>query len=116
MNNFKISKNFKLREFQCKDNSCLVKVDSKLLDKLQKLRDRIKKPIIINSGFRTEEWNKKVGGSPRSQHLQGKAVDIMVYGMKPTELAKYAEEIGFDGIGTYKNFIHVDVRGYKARW
>lgn len=116
MNNFNISKNFKLKEFECKDGSHLVKVDDELLQKLQKLRNRIKKPIIINSGFRTEEWNKKVGGSPRSQHLQGKAVDIRVYGIKTTELAKYAEEIGFDGIGIYKNFIHVDVRGYKARW
>lgn len=116
MNNFNISKNFKLREFACKDGSNLVKVDSELLDKLQKLRDRINKPIIINSGYRTPEHNKKVGGASGSQHLLGKAVDIKVNGMTPTTLAKHAEAVGFRGIGLYKTFIHVDTRAVKARW
>jgi len=116
MNNIKVSKNFRLREFQCKDGSQLVKVDSKLVTRLQKLRDRIKKPIYITSGYRTASHNKKVGGSPTSQHLYGRAVDIKVTGMNPKTLAKHAESVGFDGIGIYKTFVHVDVRGYKARW
>ena len=37
-------------------------------------------PIIINSGFRCPEVNKKVGGSPISNHLTGCAVDIHAYG------------------------------------
>src|SRR5699024_4417121 len=81
MNDFNISKNFKLREFACKDGSNLVKVDKNLLNKLQALRDRIKRPIIITSGYRTESHNRKVGGSKNSQHLYGKAVDIKVSGM-----------------------------------
>ena len=116
MNNIKISKNFKLKEFQCKDNSQLVKIDSKLLDKLQKLRDTIGKPIIINSGYRTLKYNKKIGGVSSSQHLLGKAADIRVNGISPKELAKIAEKIGFNGIGIYKTFLHVDVRKEKARW
>ena len=116
MNNIQISKNFKLKEFQCKDGSQLVKIDSELLDKLQKLRDEIGKPIIINSGYRTEEYNKKVGGAKKSYHMQGKAVDIRVNGMKPKEIAKVAEKIGFNGVGVYKNFLHVDVRRIKAVW
>ena len=116
MNNIKVSKNFKLREFECKDGSHLVKIDSKLVTKLQKLRDLVGKPIIINSAYRTPSHNKKVKGSPKSQHLLGKAVDIHVNGISPKNLAKYAEKAGFDGIGTYKTFIHVDVRGKRARW
>lgn len=116
MNNIQISKNFKLKEFQCKDGSQLVKLDSQLLHKLQQLRDVIGKPIIINSGYRTKEYNKRVGGSPNSQHLKGKAADIKVKGISPEELARKAQEVGFDGIGIYKTFIHVDTRGYKARW
>lgn len=116
MNNIQISKNFKLKEFQCKDGSKLVKIDSQLLNKLQQLRDIIGKPIIINSGFRTPEHNKRVRGAENSFHLQGKAADIQVNGITPKQLAKYAEKVGFNGIGVYKTFIHVDVRDYKARW
>ena len=116
MNNIKISKNFTLREFECKDGSHLVKVDHNLVNKLQQLRDIIKKPIIINSAFRTVSHNKKVGGTSNSQHLLGKAADIRVTGMSPKELAKYCEKIGFGGIGIYGSFVHVDTRDKPARW
>ena len=39
-------------------------------------------PIIINSGFRSPEVNKKVGGSPTSNHLTGCAADIKVFGIE----------------------------------
>ena len=39
-------------------------------------------PIIINSGYRSEEVNKKVGGSPTSNHLTGCAADIKVFGIE----------------------------------
>ena len=45
-------------------------------------------PIIINSGFRSAEVNKAVGGSPSSNHLTGCAVDIRVCGME--QLLRYA--------------------------
>lgn len=116
MNNIKVSKNFKLREFECKDGSNTTKIDSNLLNKLQLLRDTINKPILINSAYRSQNYNKKVGGSPRSQHMLGKAVDIKVNGLTPTEVAKKAEETGFNGIGIYKTFVHLDVRAIKTRW
>ena len=116
MNNIQISKNFKLKEFQCKDGSQLVKIDSQLLYKLQALRDEIGRPVIINSGYRTESHNKAVGGAQNSYHMQGKAVDIRVNGLKPEEIAKIAEKIGFTGIGIYKNFTHVDIRPVKTKW
>ena len=45
-------------------------------------------PIVINSGYRSEEVNRKVGGSPTSNHLSGCAVDIKVYGIE--EALRYA--------------------------
>ena len=39
-------------------------------------------PIVINSGYRSEEVNKAVGGAPTSNHLTGCAADIRVCGME----------------------------------
>lgn len=41
-----------------------------------------KVPILINSGYRSPEVNKRVGGSPTSNHLTGCAADINVYGIE----------------------------------
>jgi len=40
------------------------------------LREAIDAPIKINSFFRCEELNKAIGGSTKSQHCQGRAIDI----------------------------------------
>lgn len=117
LNNFQLTKNFNLREFQC--HCCgTVKVEPLLVEKLQKLRDAIGRPLLITSGFRCAAHNKAVGGVALSQHLYGKAADISLSGLPltPQQLAQIAEATGFDGIGIYPNFVHVDIRGRKARW
>ena len=114
-----VSKNFKRSEFVCKCGCGKYNADPKLVKSLQKLRDTIGTSIIINSACRCEAHNKAVGGVPNSQHVQGKAADIRVSDLTPKELAKFAEEIpdfNKGGIGTYNSFVHVDVRGTKARW
>ncbi len=70
--------------------------------------------ITINSAYRCPAHNKKVGGSPKSQHVDGTATDITVSGMTPTAVQDASE--GFDGLGRYDTFTHVDSRGTKARW
>ena len=76
------------------------------------------KPVNINSGFRTASHNKKVGGAEQSQHLYGMAADIAVTGVKPEDVADYAEKLlpGTGGIGRYKGFTHIDVRKTKSRF
>jgi hypothetical protein len=55
---------------------------------LEVLRERYGIPIIINSGYRSPQLNKKIGGVAGSNHLTGCAVDIRVLGME--QLIRYA--------------------------
>jgi len=84
-----------------------------LAQELQKVRDIIKRPIIVTSGWRTPEWNSEVGGVENSYHIQGLAVDSRAVGMLIVDygfyLARYTNFKGF-GINVAKNFIHSDFR------
>jgi D-alanyl-D-alanine dipeptidase len=40
------------------------------------LREHFKRPIAINSFFRSQKLNKAIGGATGSQHTQGRAIDI----------------------------------------
>jgi len=113
-----LSKNFRVREFACNDGSDKVLISTALVELLQKIRDHFGKAVVLSSGYRTVAYNTKVGGSPKSQHIQGTAADIVVAGVDPLTVAEYAEflmpESG--GIGVYQTFTHVDVRAKRARW
>lgn len=109
--NLRLSKNFMLSEFACKDGSKTITVDCGLIDNLQQLRDTIGKPIVITSGYRTAAYNKRCGGISTSHHLTGKAADIKVTGMTPLQVALAADKVGLKGIGVYPTFTHVDVCG-----
>lgn len=121
--NASLSKNFKVSEFACKGGGCCSKVliDDKLVEYLQKIRDHFKKSITITSGYRCPTHNSRVGGASGSRHTKGHAADIVVDGVKPSEVAKYAESIGVLGIGLYETpkdgyFVHIDTRDYKSFW
>lgn len=114
----KLSDNFKVSEFACKDGSDVIFIAPDLVDVLQKIRNHFGKPVNINSAYRTPTYNNKVGGETYSQHLYGTAADVRISGVTPKDIAAYAETLlsGTGGIGIYGNFVHVDVRKEKARW
>ena len=122
----RLTKNFSLSEFECKDGS---EIPSQLLPNvlelagsLQELRDFVGVPIKINSAYRSLEHNASIGGTNSSQHLFAKAADIVVEGKTPAQVATMIKLLILEGkmkqggIGVYDNFTHYDIRGYKARW
>ena len=58
--NEQLTPNFKVREFACKDGTDKLLIDLELLSILQLVRDIMGEPFYINSGYRTERWNRKV--------------------------------------------------------
>lgn len=118
------SKYFKPEEFKCKGKTCgcanksAPVMDERLLKVLDKMREKVGKPLIVNCGYRCKKHNAEVGGVSNSFHQRGVAADISAAGIGVEKLAKIAEECGADGVGRYvkKNFVHVDTRGYRARW
>lgn len=114
-----ITKDFWSTEMDCKCKNLDCKItyiDIDHMTSLQDLRNEIKKPVKILSGFRCTKHNIAVKGKKGSSHLTGKATDITVDGMETEDLAKACAD--FDGRGVYKKkgFVHVDSRGYRARW
>jgi uncharacterized protein YcbK (DUF882 family) len=93
-----------------------------LANNLQVLRDEVKKPIKITSGYRSPEHNAKVGGVKSSRHITGEAADFKIAGMTPKEVAAVIEKLiaagkmEEGGLGTYSTWTHFDHRGHKARW
>jgi hypothetical protein len=77
--------------------------------------------VHISSAYRCEIHNKSVGGATGSRHKKGQAADIYIDGVKPIEIAKFAESIGILGIGLYETdvdgyFVHIDTRVTKSFW
>lgn len=114
--NTRISENFRISEFACHDGSDLIKIDTKLVVILESIREYFNKPVYINSGYRSPNYNKKIGGATKSYHMAGKAADIHIQGVTPHEIARCAEKLGVLGIGEYTSFTHVDTREKKAFW
>ena len=69
--NVQLARHFKVKEFACKDGSPVVFIDDYLYNILDILRHKIGKPVIITSGYRTPEWNKKCNGAKYSYHMRG---------------------------------------------
>jgi len=114
----KLTKHFKLKEFTCRHcGKGEEKIDPVLVAKLEVLRSLLAdKPIIVTSGYRCESHNQTVGGAVDSQHLKGKAADIVVKGLKPYQVYYYADKVfANSGVGFYKTHIHVDTAN-KRRW
>ena len=117
-------KHFKREEFRCKCggkycNGYPTEIDMDTVKIADAIRERIGKPIAVNSGIRCKTHNANVGGVSNSQHLYGKAADLCCpSGYTPSQMASIAEEImgNTGGIGIYSWGIHIDTRSTKSRW
>lgn len=88
-------------------------IDPRLLDMVYRLEVRFHAhEIRIISGYRTPR------GSGTSNHGKGRAMDLVVPGATDEDVAKFAREEGFAGVGVYpvSGFVHVDVREHSYFW
>lgn len=97
-----------------------------LMDTLETIRATCGgKSITITpaGGYRSPEVNKKKKGrATKSQHLLGRAADIRVAGMTSKRVFYLVRELQASGaipkggLACYPTFVHVDIRGHRARW
>jgi len=122
----KLTKNFVIGEFSCKDGTAvpdeMVANVTELAKNLQVLREDIGEPLKILSGYRSPAWNKKVGGKPNSFHMKAMAADLTTKSFTPKQLHARilklikAGKMKEGGLGLYPGFVHYDIRGTAARW
>lgn len=114
-----LSKNLSRAEFACKCGCGFDTVDAELVRVIQDVRDHFGSPVVISSGCRCYEHNKRVRGAARSTHLEGRGADIQVKGKTPKEVYEYltGKYPNRYGIAWHRSFVHVDTRSNgPARW
>ena len=93
---------------------------NKLADYLDGIREKLGKPILVNSGFRCPVLNKAVGGVANSQHIKGLAADLVCADMEKL-LSVIRETGGFDQLikehrkGSNSYWLHVSVAPRNGR-
>jgi len=106
-----LSEHFNLKEFTKSETAIRKRIDNTpnsvhatnlkaVCEKiLEPVRKHFGKPVRINSGYRGPALNAAVGGSSKSQHCNGEAVDFEIDGLPNPELAKWvSENCDFDQI------------------
>ena len=118
-----ITEHFQVKEFQCKDGTDKILINTDLVLFLEKLYKYMNaKAINITSGYRTPAHSVRVGGYKTDQHTKGNAADITVKKQDGTlyssnEICLACDDLNHEGgVGRInkKNSVHIDVRGYKC--
>lgn len=118
---YKISPHFKLREFQSRDGADKVLISDELLAKLEELRAYLGgdgvATVGINSGFRTEAYNRSIGGASGSRHTKGDAADVVCKQngkrISGKLICALCQTLGFKGVALNKGTgysVHLDMR------
>ena len=105
---------FKEKEFACRCCGQLPplareNVKALVSEVLDPVREKLGKPVVVNSGYRCEKHNKDVGGVRNSQHLRGEAADVTCADL-PRLKALIIENGRFDQLITYPTFLHVSYK------
>ena len=117
-----ISKNFRLSEFRPSDhNYDLIRISPALVNILEEIRERAGgQTLHVTSSYRPPAYNRRVGGVSNSAHIDGLAADIYTDHLSTEDLHDICDRVIGDrgGVGYYptSEFVHVDLRGYRARW
>ena len=114
--------NFTREEFICPCGCGFDDIDPLIVTTLQRLRDEVQRPVVVNSGCRCRSHNAAVNGSKTSQHLKGKAADIRIDGMTSREIFDVIRRLYLDG-EIYVGYVyaingrsvHVDVRAPQSQ-
>lgn len=118
----KLSRHFKLEEFTRSETATkqaiknepgqkeIKNIEYLCTNLLQPLRNIIKEPMNINSGYRSLALNKAVGGVSTSQHVTGHAADVRT--SDPRKLLEALQRSGlpFDQAILYPTFLHLSVK------
>ena len=109
-------KNFSPAEIACRGTG-QIRISTEAMDKLQALRIKLGKPLIVRSAYRSLEHNWAVGGAKGSKHMLGEAFDISMANHDPVVFEAAALEVGFLGSGYYprSGFMHIDL-GPARSW
>ena len=120
----KLSEHFTLGELTVTNQKGIYNIPSheaianlkRLCGWLEVLRERAGTPIRINSGYRSPQLNRKIGGAPTSNHLTGCAADIRVSGME--QLIQYAAILIQYANETHQEFdeLLLEKNRYGAIW
>ncbi|MDY8108060.1 D-Ala-D-Ala carboxypeptidase family metallohydrolase [Fulvimarina sp. 2208YS6-2-32] len=91
---------------------------SQLVGMIRAIEQRFGQRVVVTSGYRSPEHNRRVRGANRSQHMSCKAADIVIPNVDNFKVAAFARSLpGRGGVGTYchTKAIHIDV-GAKREW
>lgn len=84
-----------------------------LWDVLNFIREKLERPVVVNSAFRSPQVNKQVGGAKRSLHMQGRAADIRCEPLYMDELwqiiEEYDRQYGLSEKIKYSTFYHIAI-------
>ncbi|WP_269929990.1 YcbK family protein [Aminobacter sp. HY435] len=111
----RLAPNGLLKQTEGVDVACL---KPSLVRVLKTVEQRFGKKMIVTSGYRNPERNRRARGAKNSQHMYCAAADIQVPGVSKWELATFLRSMpGRGGVGTYchTNSVHVDV-GPERDW
>ena len=113
-----ISENFDREEFSCKCGCGFNTVDVQLLRVLEDTRFYWDRPVIISSGCRCEEHNKRIGGHPNSGHMRAESADIYVVGITPLKIYNWLDNLYPNSLslGNGKTFTHIGMGNTRKRW
>ena len=96
----------------------LTGTNAKVLEIAERVAFDMGRQLTTNSAFRTKEINDRCGGSPRSKHLEGLAMDIRTMEMtndEKVEFVRLCASYGALAFGFYNRFIHFDIHS-KRNW